>query len=87
VDFRAMETNHGQTSHPGKLFFMSKMAKDIESGEPIGTSVSRGHVPRHEHGTKVYPDGMRNRKNYNLFLDAVWLPIGYWVRCMGSRLR
>jgi hypothetical protein len=48
------------------------MIKDIESGEPFGAGDSRAHVPRHEQGPKVYPDGIRNRKNYNVFLDAVW---------------
>jgi hypothetical protein len=62
------------------------MAKDIEREEPFRAGASRGHVPRHEHGTKVYPDGTRSRKNYNVFLDAVWPPIVYWVRDMGSRL-
>jgi hypothetical protein len=47
------------------------MAKDIEREEPFGAGASRGHVPRHEHGTKVYPDETRSRKNYNVFLDAV----------------
>jgi hypothetical protein len=59
------------------------MIKDIGIGGPFGAGVSRGHVPRHEHRTKVYPEGIRRHKNYNVFLDAVWRPIVYRFHDMG----
>jgi hypothetical protein len=62
------------------------MAKDIERGELFSAGVSRGRVPRHEHGPKIYPEGGHGSKNYNLFLDAVCPALLYWVRGMGSHL-
>ena len=58
------------------------MIKDIQSGELFGAGVSQRHVPMHKHGTKVYPARIRNRKNYNVFLDAVWRPSLHMGSCL-----
>ena len=69
------------------------MVKDIGSGWPSSIGVSRGLAS----GARMWPESLperrgRGRKNYNVFLDAVWLPLMYFrfvlalrsMRCGGT---